>query len=227
MLDGRKEKWASGYKSLAEFLASTLKGRVLEAGSGRGQLSLPLFSLGTFELFCIDLSVEGLKMLRSGAEGIRAIGASSCALPFREESFDFIVSNFMIDWLDETELERSFEEFFRVLKPQGEAVIMDIYTRADKPEKRISIEQAFEENNLDPSARLWKPEEVLEVAEKAGFERASLEYFDWGIKFDYEEAKLQLEMWGARKEFIESRDEILRSRGMELFDSFVLTLVKP
>lgn len=44
-------------------------------------------------------------------------------LPFKYNSFDLVVNNFMIDLLPEKDFEKILSEFYRVLKPSGKAVI--------------------------------------------------------------------------------------------------------
>jgi ubiquinone/menaquinone biosynthesis C-methylase UbiE len=44
-------------------------------------------------------------------------------LPFKDNSFDLVVNNFMIDLLPEEDFKIILSEFFRVLKPSGRAVI--------------------------------------------------------------------------------------------------------
>ena len=44
-------------------------------------------------------------------------------LPFKDNSFDLVVNNFMIDLLPEKDFEKILSEFYRVIKPSGRAVI--------------------------------------------------------------------------------------------------------
>ncbi len=44
-------------------------------------------------------------------------------LPFKDNSFDLVINNFMIDLLPEKDFSRILSEFYRVLKPSGRAVI--------------------------------------------------------------------------------------------------------
>ncbi len=44
-------------------------------------------------------------------------------LPFKDNSFDLVVNNFMIDLLPVNDFEKVISEFYRVLRPSGRAVI--------------------------------------------------------------------------------------------------------
>ena len=44
-------------------------------------------------------------------------------LPFKDNSFDLVVNNFMMDLLPEKDFEKILSEFYRVIKPSGRAVI--------------------------------------------------------------------------------------------------------
>ncbi len=218
--DSRRKKWAAGYTALAQHIAEKLAPRILEVGSGRGQLTLPLIKTGAVPV-CLDINAEELAHIPA-----EKIAGDAMHLPFKQESFSTVVCNFLTGWLTTEEMEKCLYEFFRVLKSNGRAIIMDMHLKAEKPEKKISIEQALPENNTFPSKKLWQVEEIESLAKETGFKIEGVEIFRWNIKFSYTEAMEQLRLWQAKKVFIQRVKPLLEQKGMELFDSFILTLEK-
>jgi ubiquinone/menaquinone biosynthesis C-methylase UbiE len=90
-------------------------------------------------------------------QDINLISADCHDLPFKDESFDLVISSLMLHWVDELEI--IAKEIFRVLKPKGDFVISHINPNTfhvgewknlntDKPEyvltKDANKEQQFE-----------------------------------------------------------------------------------
>jgi ubiquinone/menaquinone biosynthesis C-methylase UbiE len=75
----------------------------------------------------IDLSAEMLagakKRLKSSATAYRLQVADAYVLPFEGKTFDLVVCNYMFDLLPEQDMPLVLDEFLRVLRPGGRAVI--------------------------------------------------------------------------------------------------------
>jgi SAM-dependent methyltransferase len=126
-------------------------GRVLDGGAGSGRASLMvLLERPQAEVLAIDL-YEGYfgiedntphRLLRNAARAgveqrVDAQVADLRDLPLEDSSFDAAVSAFVIDHLDRAGVERSLAEIERVLRPDGEFLLMvinpDLWIRVAYP----------------------------------------------------------------------------------------------
>jgi ubiquinone/menaquinone biosynthesis C-methylase UbiE len=96
--------------------------RSLEIGAGTGYFTLNLMQEGVVASgVCTDISPGMLRTLEHNAESLGlAVETAACeasALPFEDESFDLVLGHAVLHHLPD--LERSFAEFARVLRPGG------------------------------------------------------------------------------------------------------------
>jgi ubiquinone/menaquinone biosynthesis C-methylase UbiE len=96
--------------------------RSLEIGAGTGYFSLNLLQTGVVEqATCTDISPGMLATLEHNASAlgldVETAACDAAELPFEDESFDLVVGHAVLHHLPD--LDRSFEEFARVLKPGG------------------------------------------------------------------------------------------------------------
>ena len=99
----------------------------LEIGCGTGYFSLNLMQAGVIgQLTCTDISPGMVSALTANAERlglsdrVRATPADAEALPFPDQSFDLVLGHAVLHHLPD--LDRSFSEFLRVLRPGGRIV---------------------------------------------------------------------------------------------------------
>jgi ubiquinone/menaquinone biosynthesis C-methylase UbiE len=97
-------------------------GRSLEIGAGTGYFSLNLLQTGVVrEATCTDISPGMLETLEHNARelglDVETAACDAAELPFEDESFDLVLGHAVLHHLPD--LDRSFEEFARVLKPGG------------------------------------------------------------------------------------------------------------
>lgn len=119
------ERWAR--KNFYEFGEGTGK-RLLDAGCGIGVLSR-FYAKKGYAVHSIDISQEAVRIAREsfrilGLRGEILVGSVE-ELPYRDNYFDFIVSNGVIHHTPGTE--KAVEEFCRVLKPGGIASVCVYY----------------------------------------------------------------------------------------------------
>ena len=96
--------------------------RSLEIGSGTGYFTLNLMQDGVIGAgVCTDVSPGMLDALRANAArlglAVETVVSDAAALPFDDASFDLVLGHAVLHHLPE--LERSFAEFERVLRPGG------------------------------------------------------------------------------------------------------------
>ena len=96
--------------------------RSLEIGAGTGYFSLNMLQAGVVgAATCTDISPGMLTTLESNAAqlglDVETAACDAAALPFEDESFDLVFGHAVLHHLPE--LERSFAEFHRVLRPGG------------------------------------------------------------------------------------------------------------
>ena len=102
-------------------------GRVLEVGVGTG-ISLPHYS-GACQVFGIDLSEPMLRKARRRVAERRLCNVESLAvmdaerLNFPDASFDVVVAQYVVNTVPHPEV--ALDEFARVLKPDGEIVLLN------------------------------------------------------------------------------------------------------
>ncbi len=96
--------------------------RALEIGSGTGYFTLNLMQEGVIGAgVCTDVSPGMLDALRANAERlgseVETVVCDASQLPFADASFDLVLGHAVLHHLPE--LERSFAQFARVLRPGG------------------------------------------------------------------------------------------------------------
>lgn len=147
-MEGMVAKWyaAMTKKSLDRFqeLAQRTKrelppgSNVLEVAPGPGYYAIELAKLGNYKITGLDISKTFVEIARANAAdaGVRIrfeLGNAS-NMPFPENTFDFIAC--CAAFKNFTEPERALEEMYRVLKPGGKALIVDL--RKDTPIEAIN-----------------------------------------------------------------------------------------
>jgi ubiquinone/menaquinone biosynthesis C-methylase UbiE len=149
-LEGFLARWYAGItgKDLGEVrrLAGVIAGRVADGGSvlevapGPGYLAIELARLGTCRVTGLDISRTFVRM---AAENARSAGVEvafhegdAAAMPFADDSFDFLVCR--AAFKNFTEPVQALNEMYRVLRPGGSALIIDL--RRDAPIDAINAE---------------------------------------------------------------------------------------
>jgi ubiquinone/menaquinone biosynthesis C-methylase UbiE len=95
---------------------------VLEAGCGTGHLSATLAERYGWRMTPLDYDAQGLAYARTFGLS-RCVQGSIMELPFRDRSFDALLSIDVIPHLNRGDEHRVFAEFARVLNPGGMLVI--------------------------------------------------------------------------------------------------------
>ncbi len=233
-LEEAKRDW---YERLTEFIVSLVEWKdvsvLLEAGCGRGQLTMPLvrrlrrkcrviafdLSAGPYEG---DLEVlrnrvvdEGLERVIEAVEGdVRDMRAIA------DESVDLIVSNELFGELDKAGLEQALKEFHRVLKHGGQMVLAELSPAAENKAQELLIEANlhYSLDTMLPESAYWLSPTVDDVAvlmHKTGFRNIQARFFETNIRLGYEVAVEQLKRWKIDPGFVEKYGKDLQRHGIE------------
>lgn len=104
------------------WLAGGARGRVLEVGCGTGR-NLPLYGSAAALVVALDPHPELLRAARRRRPGVPLVLARAEALPFRDATFDTVVSGLVFCSVDDPA--RGLGEVGRVLAPDGSLRMME------------------------------------------------------------------------------------------------------
>lgn len=110
-----------GFGRWRRWVVSGAKGRTLEVGCGTGR-NLPLYA-SPVTVVGLELDLLLLRSARSKADHALLVVGSAEALPFKESSFDTVVSSLVFCSVGDPE--RGLLEVGRVLRPDGELRILE------------------------------------------------------------------------------------------------------
>lgn len=92
--------------------------KVLDLGCGTGHLSQYIKDMG-FEVIGLDPSLKMLEFAKNNFGDISFEEGISARLPFEDNKFDYVVSIEVLRYLNPKDVEESYKEISRVLKPLG------------------------------------------------------------------------------------------------------------
>ena len=142
------KKSLEDFKELARRTAERVapQSNVLEVAPGPGYFAIELAKLGDYRITGLDISETFVEIARENAAqaGVKVDfrRGNASNLPFPKESFDFLLCR--AAFKNFSEPQRALEEMHRVLKPDGQALIIDL--RKDAPQE--SINQAVNDMKL-------------------------------------------------------------------------------
>jgi ubiquinone/menaquinone biosynthesis C-methylase UbiE len=134
------KKSIDNFKDLARRTAAQVQpgSRVLEVAPGPGYFAIELAKLGDYKITGLDISKTFVDIARANAVKANVCvdfqRGNASSMPFTSESFDYIVCT--AAFKNFTEPKRALEEMYRVLRPGGKALIIDL--RRDASEDSIS-----------------------------------------------------------------------------------------
>jgi ubiquinone/menaquinone biosynthesis C-methylase UbiE len=137
-MNGFVARWYAGltsksmdeFKALARRTASQIPANatVLEVAPGPGYFAVELAKLGNFQIAGLDISETFVEIARAnaGKAGVNVDfrRGNASRMPFADDSFDFLIC--CAAFKNFTEPQRALEEMYRVLKPGGQALIVDL-----------------------------------------------------------------------------------------------------
>ncbi|HUP03960.1 MAG TPA: methyltransferase domain-containing protein [Bryobacteraceae bacterium] len=203
-MEGAVARWYATLtkKSLDEFRALAQRaaewvpagGRVLEVAPGPGYFAIELAKLGDYEINGLDISQTFVDIARANAEqaGVRVDfqRGNASGMPFAEDTFDFLLCR--AAFKNFTEPVRALEEMHRVLKPGGQALIIDLRRDAS----RENVAEAVDDMKLGAInslltkltfrfmllKRAYTKAQFEEMISRAGFGAAAIEQSLTGLE---------------------------------------------
>lgn len=142
---------------------------VLDAGCGSGLTACHIAKTIGCRIIGVDISPQMIEKacLRAEKEGVSHLVEFRVAdvynLPFVDNHFDLIIAESILVFLDKVKV---YEDFFRVLKPEGRVADLEMVLLAELPAYlRLQMEECFG-SGTNPLS----PEEWLKAITQAGFE---------------------------------------------------------
>ncbi len=103
-------------------------GRVLEVAPGPGYLSVEIARTGKYHVAGVDISRTFVEIERANAQAagveIDFKQGDAADLPFEDAGFDFVICT--AAFKNFTRPARALSEMYRVLRPQGQALVLDL-----------------------------------------------------------------------------------------------------
>jgi demethylmenaquinone methyltransferase / 2-methoxy-6-polyprenyl-1,4-benzoquinol methylase len=116
--------WRARASSTAKKLIGTNAApRILDVATGTGDLAAAMAKIPGAKVTALDLSPEMLNIARKKYPAITFFEGYAEKLPFDDASFDIVSAGFGVRNFEE--LDKGMQEFCRVLKPGGHAIIIE------------------------------------------------------------------------------------------------------
>ncbi len=226
------------YERLATFLVQNLDFKrvsaILEAGCGSGQLTIPFVKTlqkikESFKVIAFDISAgpyEGdLEILKRRAQKeklenfITTVRGDVRKMDvIGDESIDLIISNELFCDLDRRGLERALQEFYRILRPNGQMAHGELNSIPENEAQKLVVDaNAYSLDTLQPRPDWFSPfsDEVAVLMRKTRFKNIYVRYFETNVKMDFDTAITQLKKWKTDPAFVERRLDDLKRYGLE------------
>jgi ubiquinone/menaquinone biosynthesis C-methylase UbiE len=138
--DRSSRKDAQRFRDLAARLraVSPQGGDVLEVAPGPGFLAIEMAKSGAYRVAGLDVSRTMVELARGNAAeagiDVDFRQGNASAMPFADESFDLLACS--AAFKNFSEPHKALEEMYRVLRPGGTALVLDLRKDATMPEIR-------------------------------------------------------------------------------------------
>lgn len=156
-------------KQNLEIIAVQPEEYVLDAGCGSGLTACYLAKTVGCRILGVDINPQMIEkaQLRAEKEGVTHLvefrTADAYKLPFKDNYFDMIICESITVFLEK---EKVYQEFYRVLKPEGRLADLEMaILRELPPQVRHQMEDCFGSSTNPLSFEEW-----MEVLAQAGFE---------------------------------------------------------
>jgi ubiquinone/menaquinone biosynthesis C-methylase UbiE len=205
-MEGAVAKWYASltkksledFKTLARRIADQIppNSSVLEVAPGPGYCAIELAKLGNYEIVGLDISKTFVEIARANAAraGMRVDfrRGNVSDMPFGDETFDFVFCR--AAFKNFSEPKRALREMYRVLRPGGQALIIDLRRDASME----SIVHAVNAMNLGGLNRVITKLTFRFMLLKRAYTKSEFEELISATKFDGIEIRddlIGLEIW--------------------------------
>jgi ubiquinone/menaquinone biosynthesis C-methylase UbiE len=205
-MEGAVAKWYASltkksledFKALARRIAAQIPpgSSVLEVAPGPGYCAIELAKLGNYEIVGLDISKTFVEIASANATkaGIRVDfrRGNVSDMPFGDDTFDFVFCR--AAFKNFTEPKRALQEMYRVQKPGGQALVIDLRRDASKE----SIAQAVNDMNLGAVNRVITKMTFRFMLLKRAYTRREFEELIAETKFhgiEIRDDRIGLEIW--------------------------------
>lgn len=179
ILDGfSREKKARKIECLVSRFSGLRLSRMLEVGCGSGFIASYFSQLNGVEVHAVDVTDE-----RQVTEGFQFQRVQGTALPFADETFDFVISNHVVEHVgNATEQVHHLNEIFRCLEPGGTFYFaVPNRWRLIEPHYKLPLLSWLPDNLASACVRLLKrgsyydckplsPREAVDLLNRSGFD---------------------------------------------------------
>jgi len=164
--------WDEFPRTFFDTFAASVKGKVLDIGSGPGRDGTMLKEKG-LEVICLDASEAMIKL--SSEKGLDSVLGDFSDLPFVDNKFDGVWAYTALLHVFKSEVGRSLKEIRRVLKPKGifGLGMIEGETEEYRESLKVGAPRLFS---------YYKKEEVEELLHDHGFEVVYFETFKPGSR---------------------------------------------
>jgi ubiquinone/menaquinone biosynthesis C-methylase UbiE len=190
-MEGFTARWYASltHKALDEFKALALRvaaqipagSDVLEVAPGPGYFAIELAKRGAYRITGLDISHTFVEIARENAarDGVAVDfrQGNAASMPFTNESFDFLLCR--AAFKNFTQPVQALEEMYRVLKPGGRALIIDLRRDAS----RQSVAAAVDDMGLGTVNRFITKLTFRFMLLKRAYTRKGFEHFVSRTKF--------------------------------------------
>ena len=149
--------------------------RVLDIGCSAGSSTVPyVTAYPDADVHGVDIGAAILRYAHARAEamgkGVHYHQCDAQDLGFEDGSFDLVTSHNSMHEFPQDTTERMMQESFRLLKPGGVAMHMDVNLRFDEYDPWMKFHRGWDQiNNNEPYWRVYATNKPAELLRKAGF----------------------------------------------------------
>ena len=178
------QKNMEAYHQSAQLVADKVSdgATILELAPGPGYLSIELAKLGNYHIVGLDISATFVEIAQEKArEGVVDIDfrlGNASHMPLADDLFDFIVCS--AAFKNFSEPVQALDEMFRVLKPGGKAVIIDLRPDASIEEIEMHIRKDMALTGMNFLLTKWAFQSMLL---KRAYPKDKIRQFALGSKF--------------------------------------------